>query len=98
MQSEIEQLQEEIAELNEEAQLKEIETEKISLVQKVMNKMIGFSNFARTRFAFNPDPESVEVQDVEAAIEDVSQSNLTDAKKERLNKILNRMISILLED
>ena len=63
-----------------------------------MNKMIGFSNFARARFAFNPDPEYVEVQDVEAAIEDVSQSNLTDAKKERLNKILNRMISILLED
>ena len=95
MKMEIEQLQEEVDIINEEIDKKKIKTEKISLSRKVINAVGAF--IASIKNIFIPKPESIEVDEVENAISDVSQSNLEEKKKERLYKVLNKLIDLLRE-
>ena len=93
MKMEIEQLQEEVDVINEEIDKKKIKTEKISLSRKVINAVSEFVISIKNLFV--PKPESIEVEEVVEAIQDVEQSNLKDEKKERLDKVLNKLIELL---
>lgn len=90
MQLEIEQLQEEVNVINEEIEQRKIETEKISMSRKVI-KAVG--EFIVS--IFYPKSGSAEIEEVKNAISDVKQSNLEEEKKERLYRVLNKLIKIL---
>lgn len=95
MQLEIEQLQKEVNDINEEIDKKRIKTERISLSRKVIDAVGTF--IVSIKNIFMPKPESVAQEEVKQAMQDVEQSNLKEEKKERLYKVLNKLIELLNE-